>query len=309
VTPGILSRRRLRAAVGVLWLSAGALQLQPFMFTRAFAQDVLGSAATSQPDPLRQLIVTAEQVVGGHPALANGLLACAELLVGAALLLGRGGTKACTASVALGLAIWVVGEGLGGLLTGTGALSTGAPGPALLYALLTVAAWPRVERPPSARVLARVWAAVWSLGALLAFVPAQWGARGLGAQAAMGWMMSPHWTTGTARGLADRLAGLTPGPAVALSLFTVAVHAAVAGAVLSPPRVRRALLCVGAALSAAYWVFGQGFGGLATGTATDVGAGPVMILLAVALLLAPSPIATTGHAVLNRQLATHVSQA
>jgi hypothetical protein len=56
-------------------------------------------------------------------------------------------------------------------------------------------------------------------------------------------------------------------------------------------------------------VFGQGFGGLATGTATDIGAGPVMILLAVALLLAPSPIATTGHAVLNRQLATHVSQA
>lgn len=306
------SRRGLRAAVGLLWLSAGALQLQPFMFTRAFAQDVVGSAAASQPAPLRQVIDTAEEVIGTHPAAANWLLAIAELAVGAALLLGRGRAVtrvACAASVAFGLGIWVIGEGLGGLLTGAAAVSTGAPGPALLYAVLTVAAWPRAAHPPSMRVLAGGWAAVWALGAALALTPAQWGARGLGAQAAMGWMMSPHWTAGTARALADRLAGLPPGAAVALSLLTVGLHAAVAGAVVAPPRPGRVLLRAGAALSAAYWVFGQGFGGVATGTATDVGAGPVLLVLAITLLRLPRPIVGLERPALNRSLATDVSQA
>ena len=42
-------------------------------------------------------------------------------------------------------------------------------------------------------------------------------------------------------------------------------------------------LVAGAALSASYWVFGQAFGQVLTGMATDVNAGPLFVLLAVAL--------------------------
>ena len=36
-----LTRRNLQIALGVLWLLDGALQLQPFMFTTGFSNDIL----------------------------------------------------------------------------------------------------------------------------------------------------------------------------------------------------------------------------------------------------------------------------
>ncbi len=68
-----------------------------------------------------------------------------ELAIGAGLI-GASSLRAtrvvCAASIAWGLGVWLVGEGAGGLLTLHAALSTGAPGAALIYCVLTVAAWP-----------------------------------------------------------------------------------------------------------------------------------------------------------------------
>lgn len=293
-------RHRLRAGVGVLWLIAGGLQLQPFMFGRQFADDVLGSAALSQPEPLAHLITTIQRQLALHPAGWNWPFASAELLIGAGMIAAGGGRLArlvCAGSVGFGLGIWLVGEGAGGLLTGHAALSTGAPGAALLYAVLTIAAWPRHPATPpgaghedglSGRVLSVAWLAVWLVGAVLATLPAQWGRSGLGAQAAMGAMMSPPRLLSPTRAVASWLLGTPPAVAAGISIGVVALHLLIAMAVFFRGTALRSLVGAGVALSIVYWVFGQGCAGLTTGTATDVGTGPLVILLGGALLRSQS---------------------
>jgi hypothetical protein len=290
-----LTRRRLRGAIGVLWVIAGGLQLQPFMFTGGFASDVLGSAALSQPAPLQKVIGLMARLVAAHPGYWNTVFAGGELLIGAAMLLSRAGLLArvaCWSSVAFGTGVWVVGEGAGGLLTGHAALSTGAPGAALLYVVLTVAAWPalvggqssQAERVLPASLLNRTWIFVWVCAALLALLPGQRGAKGLGDQAAMGWMMSPAWATHPTHALMTWLAGSTPWAAAAMSAAVVLVFLAVSSTPLTRGATSRCGLVAGVVLSLIFWMFGQGFGGLTTGTATDVGTGPLLVLLAIAML-------------------------
>ena len=59
------------------------------------------------------------------------------------------------------------------------------------------------------------------------------------------------------------------------------VEAAVGLGVLT--RHRRGFLAAGIVVAAVYWTVGQQFAGLFTGSATDVGAGPLFILLALTL--------------------------
>ena len=283
----------------MLWLIAGGLQLQPFMFTGGFASDVLGSAAVSQPTPLTDVITSVERLVAAHPAVWNIGFAGGELLIGAAMLLSRRGRLArvaCASSVAFGGGVWIVGEGAGGLLTGHAALSTGAPGAALLQVVLTLASWPGAasgqktdpekglpEKNLPAVLLGRTWTLVWVPGAVLALLPAQRGRSGLSDQAAMGWMMSPAWATPPTRGLATWLAGLTPWTAAAISAALALLFLAIAGGARIRGTLGHRALIAGVVLALAFWMFGQGFGGLSTGTATDVGTGPLLVLLAIAV--------------------------
>lgn len=261
------------------------------MFTTGFASDVLGSAALSQPAPLGRGITLTEHVVVANPVAWNWVFAVAELLIGVGMVLGRDGRiarVACMGSIGWGLGVWVVGEGLGGLLTGHAALGTGAPGAALLYVLLTVAAWPRHaddrgEVPLPRCLLTAAWVLLWLIGAVLDALPAQWGARGLSAQAAMGWMMSPSWAAGPALGVARWFGTLPVGGAVLATLVVVALQAAVGLGVLRRGVPAGMAVLGGAVLSAVFWVFGQGFGGVSTGTATDVGTAPLVVLLAAAV--------------------------
>ncbi|MHB1527636.1 MAG: hypothetical protein ACYCZN_15425, partial [Candidatus Dormibacteria bacterium] len=49
----------------------------------------------------------------------------------------------------------------------------------------------------------------------------------------------------------------------------------------------------GIAVSILFWIAGQNFGGVLTGTGTDLGSGPLFVLLALALY--PAARATLGH--------------
>lgn len=296
------ARHRIRLGVGLLWMIAGGLQLQSFMFTRQFADDVLGSASLSQPSPLGALITWTQHLVGDHPVLFNWPFAIVQLAIGLGMVFGGRGRiarLACAGSVAWAGAVWLVGEGAGGLLTGLfahqpAALSTGAPGAALVYGLLTLAAWPRpgaIEPPLARGLVSASWLGVWALGAVLATLPAQWGASGLGAQAAMGWMMEPSWAVRPADAVMTWLLGLPVAAAVAVSIGVLAVNLIIASAVLLGGRAARTLTIIGIVVALGYWIFAQGFGGLTTGTATDVGTAPMIILLGLAVLWRePKPV-------------------
>ena len=54
-------------------------------------------------------------------------------------------------------------------------------------------------------------------------------------------------------------------------------------------------LAAGVAVSVAFWVFGQAFGGVLTGQATDPNAGPLFVLLALTLLTRPAKAAVASQ--------------
>ena len=65
----------------------------------------------------------------GHPSVFNAAFASLQLAIGIGLLMRRAVVPALLASIVWALAVWYLGEGLGGLTGSNAALLTGAPGP------------------------------------------------------------------------------------------------------------------------------------------------------------------------------------
>ncbi|MGH3399019.1 MAG: hypothetical protein ACRDPO_30485, partial [Streptosporangiaceae bacterium] len=136
-------RRWLQLALGLVWLVDAALQFQPFMFTRGFVTQVIDPAAMGSPGVISRSVMGTGQLVLTHPALFNAAFATIQLALAAGLLWRRTTRLALAGTIVWALGVWWLGEGLGGLLTGTASPVTGAPGAALLYVVIAVLAWPR----------------------------------------------------------------------------------------------------------------------------------------------------------------------
>jgi hypothetical protein len=142
--------RILTISLGGLWLLDGILQLQPAMFTGAFVQQVIAPTLQGQPSAIAALINFGIAVWNLNPFWFNVAAAGIQLLIGALLIipfsrrekgrLGDARTKkfALWLSIAWALIIWIFGEGFGGIATGSATFYTGAPGSALLYAILAI---------------------------------------------------------------------------------------------------------------------------------------------------------------------------
>ncbi|HXP99304.1 MAG TPA: hypothetical protein VN845_04460, partial [Solirubrobacteraceae bacterium] len=90
---------------------------------------------------------------------------------------------------------------------------------------------------------------------------------------------SPHWLAKFQTSVGNDTHGHGTTIAIVLAIISVAV----ALGVWTP--LRWPALAIGIAVSLAYWVFGQSLGGpFWNGSATDVNAGPLFVLLAFALL-------------------------
>ncbi len=250
-------RRWLRIALGLSWLADGLLQLQPPMFTRAFVATVLTPAAMGNPAPVAGLITAASRVIGPDVAVWNAAFGGVQLAIGAGLLWRRTGRAALAGSVFWGLLVWVLGEGLGGLLTPAASPLTGSPGAALLYAIIAVLLWP-ASGPDRDR--GRSVAGVSPLGTagsrLVWF--ALWG--GFAIQM---WQPAVRAATGTP-----------------LAVVASVAFAVIAAGIALPGAARITVLAAVAA-ALAIWA-AEGFGGLTSGHATDLNTGPLLAVLAAA---------------------------
>lgn len=142
------ARNLLRYGLAILWIVDGILQAQPEMFTTDFyanypnnvMESVLQSVADGQPGWLSGLVHFGMWVWGFHPILFNVLAIAIQVGIGLALVI-RGSKKVeqagLWASVLWGLVVWVFGEGMGGILSGSGYLD-GWPGAVLLYVLSSI---------------------------------------------------------------------------------------------------------------------------------------------------------------------------
>lgn len=285
-----VTRRTLQLVLAVLWLVDGALQCQPFMFTRGFAQQVLVPAATGLPSPVASLLHTATSVVVAHPVAANAACATIQLALGVALFSRRFARVALAASIGWAAVVWVVGEGFGGVTAGATFLM-GAPGAALLYAVIAGLALPTrdpdADQRPSWLALP-AWGALWLSAAVLQFVGGNDSASSISMMVGGASSSAPTWIGRADHFLASlSLPAWTPGALIALCLL-IALWGLVPGA------SRRVAVGAGVVITLASWALVQGFGDLTSGQATDVNTGPLVLVLAVAVLHhAPLPHALT----------------
>jgi hypothetical protein len=284
---GTDARRVLQLILAAIWLLDGLLQYQPSMYTTMFGQMIGGSAA-GNPGVVARPILWDAALVAGHLVLLNTVFAAIQLLLGLGIAYRPTVRVALAASIAWSLAVWWFGEGLGGVLNGSASPVSGAPGAVILYALLAVLLWP-ADRPgvtapfvasravgaPVARLL---WLVLWGSLAYFALTPANRAPQALHDMIVGMTGGEPGWLTWPEDHAAAVLAnqGLTASIVLAVALIAIA-----AGVFLPPPLARSAL--IGALVVAAFiWVFGEAFGQLLTGGATDPNSGPLLALMALA---------------------------
>jgi hypothetical protein len=285
-------RRALQLALGALWLLDGMLQFQPSMFGHGFAQMLAGSAR-GNPAVVARPITWSAGLIGHHVVALNAIFAAIQLLLGLGIAWRPAVKLALAGSVAWSLAVWWLGEGLGGVLAGTASPVDGAPGAVLLYGLLAVLLWPadrhpadraRADRGLAApftaaravgpRVAQASWLVVWLGLAALALLPAS---RAVGRTIADTTPGEPAWLAWTDAHVASALT--RPGLLAAVVLAVVFVI--VASGTFLPRRAARAAIVLAVAVAAALWL-AQGLGGILTGSATDPDTGPLLALLALA---------------------------
>jgi hypothetical protein len=287
-----VTRRGLEIALGLLWLLDGALQFQPFMFTRDFFEGILGMANMGLPGPVAAAnLGIADQLVA-HPVLANAIFATLQVALGAGLLWPRTANIARGVSIAWALGVWIVGEGLGGLGMDGTSLVTGAPGAAVLYAILGLALWPAPRPSPArpgdaavdgglvqrGRWVRYAWLVVWVGVALLEFEPLNHAAAVPSAQLVNAGQGEPGWIAAVNSAVGGVFAGAGLYFAVLIGLCMV-----FAGLGVFNARTRRAALIVGIVLAVFTGIFGQDLGSLFTSHATDPGSGPLLVLFAMSL--------------------------
>jgi hypothetical protein len=276
----------LGRALGVLWIADALVKLSlPFGDRPGEQSYEQIMTAESGPPGFHRILAWEANLFVSHPFLW-WLPAAVELGVGSWLVLRPASRHALAVSAGWALVVWAAGEGLGGLAAG-GSLLADYPGAALLYAVAALVLFPRREPRdgpvPAAEAgfLAQwsraVWLALW-IGAAFFTVLPQTGTNG------MPFMLTINQTE-------------APGPLHALDVaeqrwltvghtsmlgFAVAGACLVIGFMVFLGWLPRLVLSLSMLIDVAVWAGTQNFGGIFTGSSTDVGTGPAWIVLALA---------------------------
>lgn len=285
----------LQLILAAVWLLDGLLQYQSFMYTKAFGE-MIGSTAAGNPGVIARPVNWNAALVEHHLVLLNTVFATIQLLLGLGIAYRPTVRLALAVSVVWSLGVWWLGEGLGGVLNGGASPVNGGPGAVILYALLAVLLWP-ADRPgvtapfvaaraigaPAARWL---WVVLWGSQAYFALTSANRAPQGLHDMIAGMAAGEPGWLAGLERQAAALLGrqGLAASIALAVAFIVIA-----AGVFLLP--LARGSLVLALVVAALIWVFGEAFGEVLAGGATDPNSAP---LLAV-IVLAYWPLAGAGQ--------------
>lgn len=293
--PWRVTTRGVQIALGVIWLLVGLFQFKSFMYTHSLITEVFAPAAKGQPSWVGSPMRAFDDFYGRDLTLWNTLAGEIQVAIGLGLIVSRRSVRpALVVSFAWALVVWWFGEGFGGLVSHTlPAQLMGAPGAVILYALIGLLVWPTDKQqgrspadmgPLGDRGGQVAWALLWLLGGGL------WLANVNRAREATSEMIkamaetSPHWLAKIQNWGVHQTHGHGTTIAVGLAILSVVI----AFGVFGPAPLRWSALGLGIVLSLAYWLFGQSLGGpfWAEG-ATDFNAGPLFVLLAVALLPVP----------------------
>jgi len=277
-------RRTVQTVLGLVWLLDGALQFQSFMYSKGFI-DMLTQMVAGQPHWLGSSMNWAANLASKNLTLANTVFALIQVFIGLGILCRPTVKAALAASFGWTLVVWWFGEAFGMLFMNMANPLTGAPGAVFLYGLIGLIVWPN-DRPGGllgVRGTKTAWAALWLVMAWLWLLGPNSTANAThdainAAPSGMSWLSTVQ----------DWVASAAQGNGLVIALVLAAVSAVIGIGVAAGWQVRP-LLATAIVLNLAYWVLGQGFGGIFQGGATDPNAGLLFVLLAFAVgsVLAP----------------------
>jgi hypothetical protein len=294
--------RTVQTLLGLIWLLDGGLQFQSFMYGKGFIQVITGMTS-GQPNWVAGSVNWGAHQLAANQDVWNTLFAVVQVAIGVGLLYRPTVKHALVLSFGWVLVVWWFGEAFGMLFMSTIGIGgipmanalNGAPGAVLLYALVGASVWPN-GRPGGlfgVRGTKRVWGVLWLYFAFLWLTPPSTAANGItntinAAPSGMSWLSSVQdWFANRAQGNGEWLA-----------LILALVSVAIALGVLLDRYPRQALIG-GFVLALAYWVIGEGFGGIFVGGATDPNTGPLLVLLACCVFAVLPPKRAAQSAATN----------
>jgi hypothetical protein len=285
----LVTTRGIQITLGLIWLLAGLLQFQSFMYTHGVVSEVFGPAAEKQWSIVGGPMKMIDAFYGSDLTLWNTLAAEIQCAIGLGLILSKKTVKpALVLSFLWAPAVWWFGEGFGGLTSNTmPSPLMGAPGAVIIYAIIGLLVWPTSKQtgrspadrgPLGDRGGLYAWSGLWLLSAGLWLVNVNRASSATHEMIKGMAEASPHWLAKFQNSVGNHTQGHGTTIAVVLAIVSLAIALGVW------TRLRWPALTVGVVVSLAYWVFGQSLGGpFWVGNATDVNAGPLFVLLAFAL--------------------------
>jgi hypothetical protein len=133
---GAIGARGGRLVWALLWVGSAILQVLPVNRSDASISSALRAGAAGEPHALAAVALVSARLVGSHGSAAAIALAVVEVVVGLGVVTPRPNV-ALVAGIALSLVFWVVGQQLGGILTGSGTDPNAGP----LFVVLALTVW------------------------------------------------------------------------------------------------------------------------------------------------------------------------
>ncbi len=287
------ARRVLQLALAAIWLLDAVLQYQSFMYTKAFGQ-MLAATAAGNPSVIARPITWNAALVEHHLAAINTIFATIQLLIGLGIAFRPTVRLALAVSVAWSLGVWWFGEGLGGVFSGAASPLNGAPGAVIIYALLAVLLWPAdrditaqftAARAVGVHVARGLWLVLWLSLAYFTLTPGNRAPQAISGMIAGMESGNPGWLAALDR----RAASLVSGQGLAASIMLTVALVLIAVGVYLPSSAARATRVLAVVVALVIWVFGEAFGMIMAGGATDPNSGPLLVLLALSYWPAKPP--------------------
>jgi hypothetical protein len=277
-------REFTRRALGAFWILDGLLQLQPRMFQLAMLHNIMEPLIVGEPAWLAGTVSWAIHIMTPDVRIWNALIVVVQLLLGTLILFGRT-PKVTRTGLWLSLlwvcTVWLFGEGLGGVLTGSATVVAGEPGAVVLYGWIAVTLllpdrfW---QFRRGFNVIRDAAAVFFGLAAVQQLVPVFWTPMGLASQFQSTLSVEPPYIQKTILWAVT----VSFDHPVLVNLLLVLALGFVSWR-LFQERPGRAAYIVAAVVMFLIWWCGQGFGAIFTGLSTDLNTMPL-----VALMMAPA---------------------
>jgi hypothetical protein len=237
-----------------------------------------------------------------HPILSNAIFASIQFVIAFGIVYKRTCKPALTLSIVWALGVWWFGESAGEIFQGGATPFGGGPGGVLFYAVLAVLLWPSegsdkpfvAARTVGVTAAKAIWAAVWSVLAILSLVGSGRSPQALHDLVAGINNGQPGWLARIDRSSESLF--LHHGTTMSILLAIVCVI--VAAGVFAPPKVAQLTVVLAIVVFALIWVAVQDIGGILAGSATDPNSGLLVILMALTYW----PLATARTAASDNKL-------